>query len=196
MVEVTFDKKTTMKTNYLIWTMALVAWATGLQAQHQDSINWPADYTPAQSRFFVHNEIFIRASASTIWQLLIDAEAWPYWYPGAQQVEILQDKPRLTPGGAFTWKTMGLHFTSTIQEFQAPVRLSWESKKKSIQGYHAWLIIPEAGGCRVITDESQNGWLTFFEKTFQGKKLKRLHDIWLQELKKRAEEAEGLAAVR
>ena len=53
--------------------------------------------------------------------------------------------------------------------------------------YHAWLILPTETGCKVITDESQNGWLTFFEKTFQPKKLKKLHDVWLTELKKKAE---------
>lgn len=83
---------------------------------------------------------------------------------------------------------MGLNFVSTVKEFEPPYRLSWESKKRSIQGYHAWLIIPTTTGCLVITDESQNGWLTFFEKTFQGKKLKHLHDVWLLELKKRAEQ--------
>ncbi len=34
-----------------------------------------------------------------------------------------------------------------------------------------WLIIPTEYGCKLITDESQNGWLTFFEKLFQGKNL-------------------------
>jgi hypothetical protein len=82
---------------------------------------------------------------------------------------------------------MGLNFESTIEEFVPSSRLSWESRKKSIRGYHAWLIIPTADGCKVITDESQNGWLTFFEKIFQPKKLHKLHDIWLAELKKQAE---------
>jgi hypothetical protein len=84
---------------------------------------------------------------------------------------------------------MGLQFESTIKEFEAPYRLSWESRKKSIQGYHAWLLIPTPRGCRVITDESQNGWLTALEKTFQRKKLQRLHDVWLAALKQRAEAA-------
>lgn len=82
---------------------------------------------------------------------------------------------------------MGLSFRSTIKEFEPYRLLAWESVKKSIQGYHVWLIIPTASGCRVITDESQNGWLTFLEKTFQRKKLKRLHDVWLTELKRKAE---------
>jgi hypothetical protein len=86
---------------------------------------------------------------------------------------------------------MGLQFRSVIKEYEPGRLLAWESRKSSIQGYHVWLIIPTEKGCKVMTDESQNGWLTFFEKTFQGKKLKKLHDIWLAELKKKAESLSG-----
>ncbi len=151
-------------------------------------INWPTEYDPDKSKFFVHNVIEIGAPAEKVWNILLEAEAWPIWYAGARDVSILtSEKPSLEADSKFTWKTMGLHFESAIKEFDAPYRLSWESRKKSIQGYHAWLIIPTDKGCRVITDESQNGWLTFFEKTFQRKKLKRLHDVWLTELKAKAE---------
>jgi uncharacterized protein YndB with AHSA1/START domain len=152
------------------------------------TVNWPEGYKPSESKFFVHNEIEISAPPEKVWAILMEAERWPAWYEGADNVSIVtSDQPTLEANSVFTWKTMGLNFESTIKEYEAPYRLSWESKKKSIQGYHAWVIIPTEKGCRVITDESQNGWLTFFEKTFQGKKLKRLHDVWLAELKKKAE---------
>jgi len=153
-----------------------------------DQVNWPSGYGPSKSKFFVHNEIAIAAPADTVWRILVQAEAWPDWYEGAYNVSIVNsEKATLESNTVFMWNTMGLDFESIVKEFEAPYRLSWESKKKSIQGYHAWLIIPTSTGCRVITDESQNGWLTFFEKLFQPKKLKRLHDVWLRELKVKAE---------
>ncbi|MEM8907640.1 MAG: SRPBCC domain-containing protein, partial [Bacteroidota bacterium] len=162
-----------------------------LAAQSVDSlsrIHWPAEYEPGQSKFYVHNEIEIAASPEVIWEILMDAEAWPDWYKGAKNVELLDTaQTMLSDSATFKWKTMGLKFQSTIQEFVPPYRLSWESRKKSIRGYHAWLIIPQNGTCKVITDESQNGWLTFFEKIFQRKKLHRLHDVWLSTLKTKAE---------
>lgn len=161
--------------------------------QANDQMNWPREYDPSTSKFFVHNEIRIAAPAEEIWRILVDANTWPEWYEGASGV-VVHDGSCLDEASVFSWKTMGLEFESVIKEYEAPYRLSWESKKKSIQGYHAWLIIPEGRECRVITDESQNGWLTFFEKIFQGKKLKRLHDEWLLALKKRAEAA-SLSAV-
>ena len=159
-----------------------------LFAQDDMETRWPAEYEPAKSKFFVRNEIEISADPQVIWDVLVQAEAWAAWYKGAKNVEVsTSGQGELTTNGVFTWKTMGLNFESTIREFEPPYRLSWESRKKSIQGYHAWLIIPTATGAKVITEESQNGWLTFFEKTFQGKKLRRLHDVWLAELKKMSE---------
>jgi uncharacterized protein YndB with AHSA1/START domain len=160
-----------------------------------EGINWPMEYLPSESKFYVHNEIDIEATPEVVWEILIRAETWPEWYEGAENVKVMNsENGMLNEGSIFTWKTMGLNFESQITEFQPPYRLSWESRKRSIQGYHAWLIIPTENGCKVITDESQNGWLTFFEKVFQPNKLKRLHDIWLMEIKNKAEKRISLQA--
>lgn len=151
-----------------------------------DQINWPEAYHPTKTRFYVHNEIEVNAPPERVWQILLDAENWPEWYVGAKQVKV-RNGDRLDANAVFDWETMGLRFQSTIKEFVPNERLSWESNKKQIQGYHAWLIIPTEFGCKVITDESQKGWLTFFEKIFQPNKLLKLHDIWLSEIKRKAE---------
>jgi hypothetical protein len=157
-------------------------------AQNVDTIAWPPAYQPGKSKFYVHNEININAKPAVVWQFLIDAQQWENWYKGAKKVKLADTThTTLQANAIFRWNTMGMRFTSTIKAFEPHRLLAWESKKKSIQGYHVWLIIPTDSGCKVITDESQNGWLTFFEKTFQPHKLKRLHDIWLTELKKKAE---------
>ncbi len=120
---------------------------------------------------------------------LVDALKWESWYEGAKNVSFVNPEDTLLQANSiFVWETMGLKFESTIRQFEQARLMAWESKNKSIQGYHVWLLVPtERGGCKVTTDESQNGWLTFFEKTFQRKKLKRLHDVWLSELKIKSE---------
>lgn len=173
----------------LAFSLLLAGIAAPAQDTPEEKIKWPPGYDPAVSRFYVHNEIDIAASPETVWRILIDALKWESWYRGAKNVSFNNaSETLLTSASVFKWQTMGLKLQSTIKEFEPFRRLAWESKKKSIQGYHVWLIIPTAGGCKVITDESQNGWLTFFEKLFQPKKLKKLHDVWLMELKKRAED--------
>lgn len=158
------------------------------QTPETERIYWPPDYRPEQATFFVHNEIEINAPAQVVWDILVQAEAWPEWYVGARQVQVLEPGGmRLEADGVFAWKTMGLQFQSRIKEFVPPVRLSWESRKATIKGYHAWLIIPTDRGCRVVTDESQHGFLAVAQKIFQPNKLRQLHDIWLRELKRKAE---------
>lgn len=152
-------------------------------------INWPAAYQPEKAGFYVHNKMDINASPEVVWNILLRAETWPAWYPGAAAVQVKNTpEGNLSDGSVFTWKTMGLHFESTVREFEPFSRLSWESRKKSIKGYHAWLILPTENGCMLVTDESQHGWLTFFEKTFQPKKLQRLHAAWLEAIKQKAED--------
>ena len=158
-----------------------------------ESANWPEAYLPEKSKFFVHNHIEIQAPPEVVWNLLIHAESWPEWYKGAENVIVQHsEQGKLNEGAVFTWKTMGMDFESTIREFDPPYRLSWESEKKSIQGYHSWLIIPSESGCTLVTDESQKGWLTFMEKTFQPNKLRKLHDVWLEEIKMKAESNEAM----
>lgn len=161
--------------------------ATGVAAQ-ETGITWPAAYEPTRSKFYVHNELEIAAPPEAVWAILVDALKWESWYEGAKDVALQRGDTLLQAGAVFQWQTMGLKFRSTIKEYEPNRLLAWESVRKSIQGYHVWLLVPTATGCKVVTDESQNGWLTFFEKLFQRNKLRKLHDIWLLELKKRAEE--------
>ena len=168
-----------------LWT---VAQEESIAQSDAIAMRWPDDYSPEQAKFFVHNEIEINARPETVWNVLIHAESWPLWYEGASEVKVVNSEDGvLRDGSLITWKTMGLRFESTIKEFEPFQRLSWESINKNIRGYHAWLIIPTSNGCKLITEESQHGWLTFLEKTFQPNKLHKLHDIWLQAIKEKAE---------
>jgi uncharacterized protein YndB with AHSA1/START domain len=162
------------------------------EAPDAPRIHWPEAYAPEGASFFVHNTIWIDAPPEVVWQTLIQAEMWPAWYEGAENVKLIDGvgkAPTLAPDARFSWNTMGLAFTSTVKEFQPPYRLSWESRKSTIRGYHAWLILPAGRGSRVVTAESQHGFLTYLQAIFVPRKLHRLHDIWLGELKKKAERA-------
>ena len=153
-----------------------------------DVINWPEQYTPERATFFVTNTIDIEAPPEVVWQVIIEAESWPTWYQGASDVVVADsDDGVLRAGSTFSWKTMGFRFTSVIHEYEPPTRLAWESRRGDIKGYHAWLIIPTETGCRILTDESQFGLLANLQKAFQPNKLRLLHDVWLAEIKTRAE---------
>ncbi len=138
----------------------------------------------------MHNEIEIQAPPEVVWDILIRAECWPEWYPGATGVKVIYPPGgRLEGGSVFTWNTMDLDLESRVGEFKPPARLAWETRKESIRGYHTWLLVPTGAGCRVVTDEAQQGRLAFAQKVFLTKKLHDLHAVWLRELKRRAEAA-------
>lgn len=151
-------------------------------------IRWPEAYQPDDATFFVHNEIEIEAPPEVVWEELINAGVWETWYEGASNVRVESEQPgRLSPDAVIHWRTMGQVFASRITEFSPPTRLSWESRKRLIKGYHAWLIIPTETGSRVVTDESQYGFLAVMQRLFLRRKLANLHDDWLAGLKERSE---------
>jgi hypothetical protein len=147
------------------------------------------EFDPWKSNFFVHNEIEIATPPEAVWNILIDTMAWESRFLGAKNVSFVNPgEAVLQADSQFNWETIKLKVPkTTIKEFETYTLLAWESRTKTIQGYHVRLISPTETGSKVITEEAQNGWLTFFEKTFQGKKLHQLHDLWLAELNSKTE---------
>jgi len=77
----------------------------------------------------------------------------------------------LRNGLKFKLHTMGLKLEPEMKEFVPNERMAWEVRAKGISGYHAWVIVPTANGCSLITPEAQNGFLNFMQKVFQPNKL-------------------------
>ena len=82
---------------------------------------------------------------------------------------------------------MGLKLFPVMKEYVPNERMAWEVRRGNLTAYHAWVIVPTENGCRLITPEAQNGFLTFLQKVFQPNKLLKLHDKWLKLIKERAE---------
>ena len=155
---------------------------------YNDQIDWPPDYELDKTVFYIHNRIDINASPQTVWNILIQAEAWPDWYQGIREVKVLNDSDStIKPDSKLTFNTMNRDFNGIIKEFKPYERLAWETIHEKLNAYHAWLIIPNENGCSVITDESQYGKLAKLQIIFVPNKLRKLHDKWLEELKKKAE---------
>ena len=74
-----------------------------------------------------------------------------------------------------------------MKEFTPSQRLAWDAKGIGILAYHAWLIIPTKKGCKVLTEETQHGWVCRLGKLFFPNRMYRYHQIWLGGLKAQAE---------
>jgi len=150
---------------------------------------WPNEFNPEKSKWYVYNEIEINAKPEIVLDILIDAKKWHTYYKGLESPVQFYDSNATTlrNGLVFKMHTMGLHLEPVMKEFVPNERMAWEVRRKNLKAYHAWVIVPTATGCRLITPESQNGFLTFLQRVFQPNKLMKLHDIWLRSIKEQAE---------
>ncbi len=151
---------------------------------------WPKEFNPAKAKWYVYNEIEIDAKPEVVWNILIDAKKWHTFYKGVESPVEYLDTTATTLRNALAFKmhTMGLHLEPVIKEFVINERMAWEVRRGNLKAYHAWVIVPTDNGCRLITPEVQNGFLTFLQKVFQPNKLLILHQHWLEVIKERAEE--------
>jgi len=91
-------------------------------------------------------------------------------------------RPDLAPGVEFHWKTNGVSLRSKVLEFVPCERLAWDARAPGVEAYHAWLIEPRPQGCWVLTEETQNGWLTRLGALLMPNKMHRVHQMWLERL--------------
>lgn len=146
-------------------------------------LNWPADLRPEDVPVYTYNEILIPADAERIWAWLIRAASWPSWYANCRNLEFLTGSgPDLAPGALFAWTTFGVRVKTAVQEFLPLQRLAWRGTAPGGEAYHGWLILPQSGGCRVITEETQKGMVPSIGRFFLRRGLLREHQKWLEGL--------------
>jgi len=155
---------------------------------YNEQINWPQGYQLNETEFYLHNKIEIEASPQIVWNILMNAEDWPNWYMGMNNVKVVNSDTGIIDGKVdMAFNTMNRDFKARVIEYEPYERLSWETMDDDMMGVHAWLFIPTEKGCMVVTDESQYGKLAKLQKIFLPNKLRKLHDVWLEEMKIKAE---------
>ncbi len=153
------------------------------------AIRWPVGYAPGESPVHVENHIDIAAPKSVIWSHLIRAADWPDWYANASAVEVASGGRDLSDGERFRWRTFGVGLDTQVREWVADERIAWLATATGIRAYHAWLIVPTAGGCTVITEETQHGLVARAGKLLFPSRMYNWHQKWLEGLKTRSERA-------
>jgi uncharacterized protein YndB with AHSA1/START domain len=156
---------------------------------NNNKITWPATFEPSCSPVLVSNTIDINASPEKVWFWLTSATTWQEWYFNASKVKLInQQGNQLLAGSKFNWRTFGVTLQSEVKEFVPYQRLAWDAKGIGISACHAWLIIPTATGCTVLTEETQHGWLCRLGKLLLPGRMYKYHQVWLEGLKRKAEE--------
>jgi uncharacterized protein YndB with AHSA1/START domain len=155
---------------------------------NNDKIFYPAKFEPSNCPVFVRNDIEINATPEKVWFWLTNATTWSEWYFNASKMQIVnQHNNHLLANTKFNWRTFGAKLESEVKEFVPFHRLAWEAKGTGISAYHAWLIVPTENGCKVITEETQHGWLCRLGKLLMPNRMCKFHQIWLDGLKTKSE---------
>ena len=150
-------------------------------------IAWPEKYDPSRAPVHVRNELSIAAPCERVWAWLIRARAWPSWYPNSSRVRFIDGTPPdLAPGTRFRWRTFSVGIESRVAEFVPPHRIAWDAQGIGVDAYHAWLLEPAAEGCRVITEETQYGFVARAGKLVLPNRMFRGHQLWLERLREKA----------
>jgi Polyketide cyclase / dehydrase and lipid transport len=139
-------------------------------------------YDPRIAPVRVRNELVMNVAPERIWSVLVRAVEWPNWYPNSKRVRIESGGTDLYLGAQFSWCTFGVCLKSVVQEFAPFERIAWTAKAIGIDAYHAWLIVPAASGCRVITEETQYGWMARLADTMMPNRMHHYHQMWLDRL--------------
>ncbi len=151
-------------------------------------ILWPEHYSPSCSPVHVRNELDTAASRDAVWAWLIRAPLWPNWYSNAANVKLLTGTPPdLAAGTRFRWRTFGVTIESTVLEFVPGERIAWDAHAIGVDAYHAWLLTDTVdGGCRILTEETQHGFVARAGAMLMPKRMGRFHQIWLEGLDRQA----------
>lgn len=150
------------------------------------AVRWPERYAPSRAPVHVANEIDASAPPSAVWAWLVRAPLWPAWYPNASKVVLASGATELGPGVSFTWRTFGVAIRSTVLEFEPEVRIAWNAFGVGVDAYHAWLLTPVPGGTRVLTEETQYGFVARAGALLFPKRMSGGHQLWLERLSAKA----------
>jgi hypothetical protein len=155
-----------------------------------NTIRWPAEFDPHRAPIHAVNALDMSVPPSAVWNVLIRAVEWPLFYPNSSNVKIDGGARDLSAGARFTWRTFGVGLVSHVAEFEPQTRIAWNARGVGVWVYHAWLITPTPAGCRVLTEETQYGFMSRLGRIFFPGRMEREHQNWLVAMEKRARAAE------
>ena len=157
-------------------------------AQRSKDIRWPDGFYPEQADLFAHNEIVVHASCEKVFANIVDAEAWPSWYPNSHNVKVLNSPDgKLHKEARFSWDTFGVHIESRVHEFVPGSRIGWFGDGTGLNAYHTFLLLKADEGCHIVTEEVTKGPGAIDLRQRQPNAMHEGHDLWLSTLKQRSE---------
>jgi len=136
---------------------------------------------------YTYNALDVAAPPERVWAWLVRPSTWPSYYDNASNVRFVDGVgSELALGARFRWRTFNVTVETTVTELVPNERLAWAGKTVGGTGYHGWVIEPAAGGCHVVTEETQRGIVPSLGRWFLRRGLLVQHQRWLEGLARMA----------
>jgi hypothetical protein len=87
-----------------------------------EAIKWPADMVPSRSPIHFTSELEVEISPETIGSLLVETANWPLFYPGVQEVVLLDGHEALQANTRFETNLAGQSWGLPAGRFGTPGR--------------------------------------------------------------------------
>jgi len=160
-------------------------------------MKWPSGMEPGNVAVYARNEIEIAAPPERVWRWLIGGGRWPQWYGNCASFRYSdgQGGPDLAAGRSFQWRTFAMRVRSVVRVFEPCRELGWDARAIGLYAYHGWTLEPGGAGCRVVTEETQRGWVPMLARWYLRRMLVRGHQGWLEDLRRVAESGDPPWAV-
>ncbi len=162
------------------------------RAHRDTAIHWPKEFDPSLAPVFSHNELLLHTDCQRAFGRLADATHWPDWFVLTKDVALEGAQEPTHNGTLLRLKIFNSPIQSRIVEFVPDSRISWipfgSDETETRHGhYHAWHFVPEAAGCRVITEETGIGPGDLRDPAGGSRLMHKAHDLWLDSLRWAAE---------
>ncbi len=133
-----------------------------------------------QSTAYYRVETFIDIPPSEVYEVVACLDRWHEWQSG---VRVIRGNGKLQEGDLFKWNNAGMQITSRLTNLRAGEYLGWQSRAMWIKAAIFWEFEPAGDGCRVIYEQSIEGFGSGLLKTA----LTNSMETTLLELKKYCE---------
>ena len=155
---------------------------------HRDAtIHWPAEFDPSVTPVFSHNELLLHADCQRAFDRLADATSWPGWFPLVRDVAFESPAP-MREGTLLRLRIFNSPIQSRVVEFVPGSRISWipfgADETETRHGhFHTWHFVPQAGGCRVVTEETGISANDRKDPAAASHLMHQAHELWLDGLR-------------
>lgn len=131
-----------------------------------------------------YQQMTINAPAQKVYEAMSDIDHWAEWHGDVKEPKL---NGAFRKGTSFDWKSDGLTIHSTLHTVVPDQKIGWSGKALGAFAIHNWSFTEINGQTTVRVEESMEGWLVSLMRPKFQTGLEKSLQVWLKNLKTKAE---------